>query len=179
MFLDQLISAASYDDQRQLLSTMWSHGARPYLGSAVREAGLNAQGQGILPEDMSESDVESLFCPSHWDEGRDEGPYQAWKQAPAFYSPGRLSTRGFSDDLWDVAYVFWDLDRTQHLISSGVFGSLEVMETRRQCRPTYGEMEESWRERREIWERGGSGYWSPGNTSRVVWGLPRVPRSST
>lgn len=182
MFLDELMNAASYDDQRQLLSTIWSHGARPHLDSAVREASLNEQGQGILPEDMSESDVEELFRPSHWGDGRDEGPHQAWKHAPAFYSPGRMTSRGFSGNLWDVAYVFWDLDRTQDLISSGVFGSLEGTGMGRQWGPRYREMEESWRERSEIWERGGSGYWSPGDTSRVVWGPPRrlrVPRSST
>lgn len=32
-----------------------------------------------------------------------------------------------------------------------------------------GEMEESFRARRKIWNRGGRGWWSPGDESRVVW----------
>ena len=99
----------------------------------------------------------------------DRGPEEAWRWGTIanglwrYPGPaGTLRRRGYV--MWDSARLAaWGvLDQDWHIIPCEKFDpslrSLRIVD-----------MVDSWKARREIWDRGGRGWWSPGDESRVVW----------
>ncbi|KAJ3962180.1 hypothetical protein N0V92_001103 [Colletotrichum tropicale] len=92
-----------------------------------------------------------------------------------------------TDGLRDRAYVLWDRDRLLQLQAGWVFppGLLNPMdflayESKPRRGPDYRErlaaektLKESLQASKEIWDKGGSGYWSADDLSKVVWGGDR------
>ncbi len=96
----------------------------------------------------------------------DQGPYEAWREANADYwlSDSCMS----SDAAWlrERAYVFWDEDRLRN--HQDGFG--EDPGDRRDCtKAEHEDMLESFDERSKVWQKGGKGYWSRDDTSRIIW----------
>lgn len=72
-----------------------------------------------------------------------------------------------TDNAWlrERAYVFWDEDRVRSLKDGfGKHPGYQAFPERE-----YEDMMESFNERSKIWLHGGGGYWSKGDTSRIVW----------
>ena len=99
----------------------------------------------------------------------DKGPEEAWQWGTIangiWRNPGPAGTlrrRGYV--MWDSARLAaWNLlDQDWRTIPCEKFDpslrSLRIVD-----------MVDSWKARREIWNRGGRGWWSPGDESRVVW----------
>ena len=102
------------------------------------------------------------------DDISDRGPYEAWRSVQAY--AWRSESVMAPDTVWlrERAYVLWDGERVQK--QTGGFGQNPNYET------PYGytvhhyeDMYESFRERSKIWRKGGRGYWSKSDTSRIVW----------
>jgi hypothetical protein len=99
----------------------------------------------------------------------DRGPYEAWHYGQMNHAlrPGSIMA---SDTFWlrERAYVLWDGERmkkqTGEFGESPPYAGLYGYGIR-----DYDEMYDSFRERTKIWREGGTGYWSKGDTSRIVW----------
>jgi len=109
-------------------------------------------------------------------EDTDRGPYEAWRAANS--DRWLEDSCMFSEAAWlrERAYVFWDADRLRSWQPGG-FGD-DPGDCPRECtEEEVDEMRESFRERSKIWQKGGRGYWSWDDTSRIVWPVG-VPPSS-
>ena len=102
--------------------------------------------------------------------GSDRGPEEAWRWATI--ANGLLRGSGGQWTLRRRGYVMWDLTR----LAAG--GLLDQDWHRMSRENTINLSERSYSSvdrwgpchaRREIWDRGGRGWWSPGDESRVVW----------
>ncbi|KAK1958615.1 hypothetical protein LY78DRAFT_674291 [Colletotrichum sublineola] len=120
-----------------------------------------------------EDDVEEklhLVMPEHKnEEDVDRGPYEAWYPAHKGL-PIACSFMDLDNDwLRKRAYVLWDWDRIErhHLLE--IFQGHPVNPRLEYTQEEWQEMQESFNERSLIWQKGGSGYWSKGDTSRIVW----------
>jgi len=104
----------------------------------------------------------------HHDGELDRGPYEAWCRTEA-YRRGPESVMSSGEEwLRERAYVMWDSARMEK--QAGGFG--EKPESESSYEDTAKAEEEvlhSLVERSEIWRKGGSGYWSKGDTSRIEW----------
>ncbi|OIW26643.1 hypothetical protein CONLIGDRAFT_707031 [Coniochaeta ligniaria NRRL 30616] len=178
MFHDRMMKAISYDARRDLISSTWRDGSCVSLAQAAHWAAYNFP-QRHLIHSMSEEELLSLL-PRSLDDDTDGGSKLAWRLAMRYFSFGSQSRLGLFEWLWMVAYVFWDRDRVERHDYSAVFGLISERGLERETDighwstdighwSTWREVQESMRERREIWEEGGSGYWSKGDLSRIDW----------
>ncbi|KAF4844054.1 hypothetical protein CGCSCA4_v007597 [Colletotrichum siamense] len=111
------------------------------------------------------------------DKDHDLGPRESWIAANLGMSESDFeSSGGFVSLLWDGsdwlrgrAYLFWDWDRVQRHQFLDLWQTARVMRHDTPCPEDTKEMEESFAERSKIWHEGGRGYWSKGDTSRIVW----------
>lgn len=111
------------------------------------------------------------------DKDYDLGPRESWIAANLGMSESDFeSSGGFVSLLWDGsdwlrgrAYLFWDWDRVQRHQFLDLWQTARVMRHDTPCPEDTKEMEESFAERSKIWHEGGRGYWSKGDTSRIVW----------
>ena len=97
----------------------------------------------------------------------DRGPYEAWCNLQGDWI--REASLMFDDDAWlrERAFLFWDRDRLQKQFEDG-FGK-EPEDRPGPTKQEHEEMIESFDERSKIWQKGGTGYWARGDTSRIVW----------
>ncbi len=74
----------------------------------------------------------------------------------------------FSDAAWlrERAYVFWDKERLRNHPDG--FGE-DPGDRRDFDAAEHEDMIDSFDERSKVWLKGGSGYWSRDDTSRIVW----------
>lgn len=100
------------------------------------------------------------------EEDTDWGPYETWREANADRWLGDSCV--FSNTAWlrDRAYVFWDRDRLRN--HQGGFGE-DPGDERDYTAAEYEEMIESFHERSKFWQKGGKGYWSKDDTSRITF----------
>lgn len=71
------------------------------------------------------------------------------------------------------AYVLWDVDRLKPDVLDVIKHSMADSELQL-AENDMDIMHQSFRERAEISDQGGQGYWRKGDTSRIVWSLPPV-----
>lgn len=166
-----MMKAISYDARRDLISSTWRDGSCVSLAQAANWAAHKFP-QRHLIHSMSEEELLSLL-PCSLDDDADGGSKLAWRLAMRYFSPEFEMQMNLFEWLWMVAYVFWDRDRVERHDYSAVFGLISVRGLERETDighwSTWPEVRESMRERREIWEEGGSGYWSKGDLSRIDW----------
>lgn len=99
----------------------------------------------------------------------DEGPFTAWRIA--FRELHKAAWVMMKQNSWlrERAYVLWDMERLERDGLLGLIedapedGELQQMERGRDV------MWESFRERSEIWQKGGLGRWNRGDLSGIVW----------
>lgn len=99
-------------------------------------------------------------------EASDRGPYAAWCTVNPVGGVGN-----HRKDAWHRtrAYVLWDWGRIQE---HGLLETFHAVQDGRRPEITDAEAEEwreSWNERYEIEDEGGSGYWVKGDLSRVEY----------
>ncbi|KAK1775415.1 hypothetical protein QBC45DRAFT_422270 [Copromyces sp. CBS 386.78] len=165
-FVYSLTVADSYDAKKSLLeSSVDSMPGRISLPEALGQL-YDADGQMI--EEYSEEQLRSM-APRHSDqteEDTDCGPYQAWRNANEGLSLEESIMMAHNSWLRERAYVFWDAHRVSKLQDGfGEDPGYQAAFTEQE----YNEMLESFDERSKIWQKGGTGYWSRGDTSRIVW----------
>ncbi|KAK3902172.1 hypothetical protein C8A05DRAFT_15727 [Staphylotrichum tortipilum] len=168
-FVYNLTIADSYDAKHRMLQSALdpSYG-RVNLPEALHEVLDDADGRPV--QFQSEEELHSIALrrgDSPEEDDTDQGPYKAWRNAHA--DSTLEESLMFEDDAWlrGRAYVFWDRHRVQQQFKDG-FGE-EPGYRRDYTEREYADMLESFRERSKIWQKGGKGFWSRGDTSRIVW----------
>lgn len=168
LYLHRLISESSDDSKKVLLNS-----ALASPGAKLHDA-LNAEYADDVDSDTALGDYSSdelAVLNQHPDENdMDPGPYEAWYAAHVHLPAGAWVMFPDNAGRRERAYVLWDGSRIQQ------YKLLEEFENA--AEPSYvpGDvetMEKSFEERSKIWQQGGTGYWSPGDTSRIVW--PKKP----
>jgi len=168
-FVYKLTIADSYDAKHRMLDAT--------SGVSESEISLPEALWDVIDDDKtddrrlgeySDSELHSL-AKRHGDETEedtDRGPYEAWREANSERWPADACM--LSDSAWlrERGYVFWDGDRLRKQQCG--FGD-DPGDRRDYTEAEYEEMMESFRERSKIWQKGGKGYWSRTDTSRVVW----------
>jgi hypothetical protein len=140
---------------------------RVNLPEALHEVLDDADGRPLKAQSEEELHSIALRRDNPPDDDTDQGPYEAWRNAHA--DSTLEESVMFGDDAWlrERAYVFWDRDRIQQRFKDG-FGE-EPGDRVGYTEQEYEDMLESFDERSKIWQKGGKGFWSKGDTSRIVW----------
>jgi hypothetical protein len=167
-FVYKLTITESYDVKHSMLrSGLEADRGRADLAESLREILGNTDGRAV--EESSKKELLAhLERPSgHVKADTDPGPYEAWRRGDldstledALVWPGIAWLRH--------AYVLWDEGRVQNQ-ADGIFGDAPQEYEDGYAEQEYKEMPQSFAERSKIWQKGGRGYWSKGDTSRVIW----------
>lgn len=173
-FIHQLINEESYDGKRDMLTEHPDIGVANFPGALsnvlVAYQGANAfvgREEELLYENVSRVT----------DEDPDQGPFNSWYAAHEGAPLYAVLMLHEHELLRDCAYVLWDWDRVEK------YHLLKAFEKLSDARPSpdekeYDEMNESFHERSQIWQKGGSGYWSKGDTSGISWSEKSTARQS-
>ncbi|KAF2489262.1 hypothetical protein BU16DRAFT_598145 [Lophium mytilinum] len=167
-FIYQLLNEDSYEAKKALLKSAFS--SKPiYLHDALSSPAGDTDYDHVILEDYDHVQIEAL-APRRDDQDTDKGPFSAWFSD--YRSLPRDAWVMFSDKagLRERAYVLWDSDRIKRFNLMNVFSSVPED-------PSYlctdedivDDMRTSFDERSKIWQKGGSGYWSKNDTSKVEW----------
>ena len=175
-YLRKIISTSAYDDRCHILKPQHKEGPpyRPFSDA------LMAQGyENNLPEleDYTEED-ERVHIPAQLAIDDNKGPQQAWRWAYAENTNAYWYNMSEQKSLRQRGYVMWDSARLaqwgllDHKWQEFPHKSVSSEEERR-----YGRMmRDSFETRHKIWRRGGRGWWSPGDESRIIWPPPGPPK---
>ena len=167
-FIRRLENASTFADRCTLLD--WE--SPPEDLSLVH--GLREQDEGGLFRHYSLEAKHRILNPS-CDGDTDAGPKDAWLWAHEDCLRLYYHLYGGHRTLRRWGYVFWDSARWKQLrfLDTDYFAwrIKTLHEEKHQDRRgyPYKEMRASWQARSQIWCRGGRGYWSKGDESRVQW----------
>ncbi|KAI1194216.1 hypothetical protein F5X97DRAFT_311726 [Nemania serpens] len=169
-FIYQLMTANSYEVKRSLLASAFDSGFAnlPECLEAVLDTYSNQTLNAA--EECSKDQLQSLISSGDYDD-TDNGPFEAWYAGHASLPAGAWAMIDDNDWLRRRAYVFWDWDRIQSNDLLPVFESVSDQPSSDYTSHHFEEMQESFNERSKIWQMGGSGYWSKGDTSRIKYRL--------
>lgn len=173
-YLRSVIDASTYDGRCKFLKA-----DRDGASSSIYDA-LTNQGYGDEIPDLEGYTVEDeraqFSAQLAFDS--DKGPKDAWRWAYEDYSVSQWYNSSPQGFLRQRGYVMWDsarlgewglLDHDWQDLPCKWVSSEEDDRSRR-------EMRESFEARQKIWSRGGRGWWSPSDYSRIVWPAPGPPK---
>ncbi|KAH9884417.1 hypothetical protein F4778DRAFT_762890 [Xylariomycetidae sp. FL2044] len=119
------------------------------------------------------NDRPDLFEAAPFFEEKDKGPQSIWRVScfQSGWEDQDHAQLAIYDDLhWGHrhwGYIMWDRQRLDDIGAFEV--PWELQDDRTGAEPTREEMQESWRARSEVYDRGGRGWWAPGDESRLEW----------
>ncbi|CEJ81602.1 hypothetical protein VHEMI01722 [[Torrubiella] hemipterigena] len=102
-------------------------------------------------------------------DGYDRFPFQIWKEA---HRNSCMHESGYSEaerGLRWYGYVLRDFSNMSEKDISRLAGLGNSRPNESMTREQEDVIAHSFTERKDIFDRGGRGYWSPGDTSRIVW----------
>lgn len=164
--LHQILNASTFEERCQLLKPLKNEPRHSHF-DALQDIRF---GQELLEleRDQMDPDIDTSVTQSAMD--TDMGPEEAWRWGTIANGDERPSAP--EGQLRKRGYVMWDSAR---LAAWGLFDHDpfnvpydEHMDPSERARRTV-EIINSFDARREIWDRGGRGWWSSGDESRVVW----------
>ncbi len=174
-FIFQLSTASTYDDRHSLLNSHGSKGS--FLYDALTPPRMLQRG-GVPLEKYNDEEERNFVNPS-FDDDDDSGPAEAWRWAHATSTKDRFYFLKEHGLLRQRGYVMWDLKRllgwnlfalpAQALALQRLPSGLERLEEQAERERQYKMQKDSWAERERIWERGGRGWWAPGDESHIRW----------
>ncbi|MCJ1382882.1 hypothetical protein MMC17_005995 [Xylographa soralifera] len=167
-YLRRLITAETYEERYQLLAP--NHRSdQDFLHEGLIASNHEYEDEVELCE-YSSDDERRLIHPPFL-EDPDPGPVRAWRWAHEheardsfiFANTHRqLRKRGYV--MWDLERLYkWDLFRTPWRCGEGTPFDQEQSDLE------FNAMNKSFEERSKIWQRGGTGWWSEGDESKIVW----------
>ena len=167
-FISQLADAATYDEKLELLRSKVD-AENAFLASALHEAN-HEEPDKILAE-YEKEELESLHGSGEDDSDFVSGPYDVWSWANQDELPDRFIFAWDKALLRKRGYVMWDRARIAEDNMMDIFKkimsvpppSLEPMQDE------WDEMQMTFEERSRIWQRGGRGFWSKEDESKIVW----------
>ena len=136
-----------------------------------------------MEESIREGDYASVSI--HWEhiepDAHGSAPWRVWREAhldcyrvDVFYYEPHSWLRRCGYLLWDHPEKPLSDKELRDIIVEARKLSL-LYHFRRNDRDAKAKMKKSWRERAEIFRRGGRGYWSEGDASQVVWSKDTPP----
>lgn len=133
-----------------------------------------SDGPHLALEDHTASDRDNFIRKPFFAE-HDIGPIEAWSWAHADSSGLDFYFRADQHALRREAYIMWDYSRISQwdCFHSRWHDIADATHDREDVSRRRAAMVESFHERSEVYRRGGRGWWSPGNESKVKW-RPRV-----
>ena len=170
-FIFQLSITSAYDDRHRLL--MSNQGSGGFHLSEALTPSRSLQQDGIPLEEYTDEE-ERMYVNSSFDNDDDDdiGPAEAWRWAHARNTKDRFYYLKSHRSLRQGGYVMWDFKR--HLDwgllekpVGDILVSLRPGHLRRVAEQQ--EQTESFEERLRIWEKGGRGWWAPGDESHIQW----------
>ena len=164
--LHQLFNTSTFNERCQLLEPreMWpDYSLKGSLDDVISIQILQAYGNNQMDLNVDHFSTESSMS-------SDKGPEEAWRWANIIEmqwsscEPRRtLRKRGYV--MWDFARLAeWGLLDEDFTSIPHEDDGADLMLSRR-----IDELHDSCKARREIWDRGGRGWWSPEDESRIVW----------
>lgn len=167
-FVWKLANEPWYDAKREMLESTFT---RPMADLYVDMVNLIEDGSDdqVPLSEYTKEELARLF-PTRcvWD--ADEGPFEAWRVAFWDLHKGRWAMLKENDWLRERAYVLWDLERLEgNGMLEDVITDAPEGSTLRGEEVGFRRMQESFEERWLVAIEGGWGYWSVGDTSRIIW----------
>ena len=165
-YLHQLFDTSTFDERCQLLKPRRERSLYTLLHGLGNVRLL--QEQQVCKDDQMGLNVDRFSPDSTM--GKERGPEEAWRWGTI--ANGLLRVSGPERTLRKRGYVMWDfarlaawglLDQDWHSIPCEE--PVHIVQLSRRMADNLN----SWKARSAIWERGGRGWWSFGDESRVVW----------
>ncbi len=169
-YLRQVVSATQYNERFDLIHPNLK------LDDCFLFEGLSMQDDSDAPylplEHYSSTEKVSWFIRKSFFADNDNGPMEAWVLAQArahfFLQSHQLALRQRGFVMWDFSRISqWDCFNGPRLNMTNVTHDREEINRR------HAAMMESFDRRSEIYRRGGRGWWSTGDESRIIW-QPRM-----
>ncbi|KAL6696337.1 hypothetical protein J3F84DRAFT_373730 [Trichoderma pleuroticola] len=171
-FIYRIINETSYDAKRALLRSSFGAGSADIHDALTAMPNDDGDDNAPLAE-YTDEDLETIF-PTSDDQDTDKGPVEAWRVAFNRLPRSAWAMRTKNSGLRERAYVFWSLDRLEKYDLLELFKSIPEDPEPLRAGNGWGDMFKSFEERSKIQERGGSGYWSKDDESRIVWPAKRA-----
>ncbi|KAK2590702.1 hypothetical protein QQS21_011613 [Conoideocrella luteorostrata] len=168
----KISKAGTYDERYQLLHASSSPKASDnFLHEGLREANEHNADfflGGQAPEDEASYIKQPFFADSNTD------PKDAWQWAHDGESWMGWVNQENREDLRRWGYVMWDKHRLDQLGVfnkpwEDVFNSEKLVRREREFSRQRVYMRNAWDQREQVSRRGGSGWWSWGDESKVEW----------
>lgn len=161
----------SYDSKMALLKSIFKN-MPLLLHDALVACSVEFDDNGeILDEafdEISDEEVEALIQRSI-QQDTDNGPASAWQSEHRYVSREAWVMTGYNAGLRERAYVLWDNDRLDKYSMLELYRSVPEDPSHMCHEDEFINMQKSFEERSQIWRKGGRGYWSPNDTSRIEW----------
>lgn len=185
--LHQIVQATTYQERYDLLcSGDYPSGTRTFLHEGLQDD-ANDHAIDIYLNDLTpENEVLYIRQPLFVDS--DPGPKDTWRWAHHDSPRSSWVYQDDRDDLRRWGYVMWDRFRLE---GAGIYQkpwetvcqSRDRLQEEQEAGRRQAYMENSWDQREKIYRRGGVGYWTWGDDSKVQWERtvpspqrPSVPR---
>ncbi|KAI1212719.1 uncharacterized protein F4807DRAFT_347655 [Annulohypoxylon truncatum] len=166
-FIHRLMSESSYDGKKALLKSAFA-ADRVDLYEALMTPPETDLNDDVPLSSYTNEDLAALFPPTE-SQDTDEGPLAGWRVAFNPWPRSAWVMLAHLSALRERAYVFWDLDRIEIYRMRALFNDAPANSELQRAYHDLDEMRESFEERSRIWQKGGSGYWSKNDESRIVW----------
>lgn len=180
-YLSRLYSAQTYEDRYKLLSSFpdrnW-HSLHMALDTCTGPywRKLELYNYDLYINDLYNPEAKVALLKdrpfaSPFDSEDGAGPYESWAWAHLGFSMLNQYDCPRHEDLRRMGYVMWDLGRLKS--SFRRFNTVWTDEPNRitgeDLQRKKQRIRDSWRERRIIFSQGGSGWWAPGDESKIFW----------
>ena len=168
-FVYNLTVADTYDAKHRMLNaTSGPSESDTSLPEALKELLYDDENDGRKLAEYSDAELHAMAkrCNGQAEDDADRGPFEAWREANADHWLEDSCMRIDVDWLRERAYVFWDENRPRN--HQDGFGE-DPGDRRDYTKAEHEDMLESFDERSKVWQKGGKGYWSRDDTSRIIW----------
>lgn len=163
--LRRISMAEKYEARYRLLDSGYYPRSRLFfLDSALRYANEEDDSGFTL------NDEQTHISRSFFDDP-DTGPLHIWRWAHRGETSENFVNQGNRKSLREWGYVMWDqarLDESDILHSPWIPPSRNLAEDRKEAKRRE-DMRRSWRIRSDIYNRGGRGWWSFEDGSKIIW----------
>lgn len=172
VFMHAVINAACYDDKLELLQSTFntvSGNLRQTLWTSFYAY------KDLFPIPNYREAMQAAFPEST---GVDKGPFEAWRLMLDKDNIDMGVYYFMDNEAWlrERGYVFWDWERIVEHNLAKVITELGHEVDDPFDDQELEDMEESWDERSLVWQKGGRGYWSKDDLSRIEWPPGREPQ---
>ena len=184
-WLHKLVTANTYGERYEMFLPCLSTNC-DFIGSMLfRTTSLPLPALGPFDafdgRNLAELDEEdqSKIMSTSFANDPDKGPSKAWRWAYQKSDVAKLYYGVEQEQLRERGYVMFDFDRLSRWnVFSAPFDAEEAFDDwykrrREEDDEPYERMTRSWDERSKIWLRGGRGWWSDGDESKLIWIYPK------